>query len=140
MLSEHFSAAVALRYIYSDLAYREDEEVSAGSAFAADIAFYYTNYVILAQRECMLSFGLNASNIGTKISYDSGNTSQFFPTNLRLGASLLFPIDDYNTIGVSFDANKYMVPALPYTWPLLSLLRQYSVQPNERKGDSVDDE
>ncbi len=34
----------------------------AGSAFAADIAFYYTNYVILAQRECMLSFGLNASN------------------------------------------------------------------------------
>ena len=77
MLSEHFSAAVALRYIYSDLAYREDEEVSAGSAFAADIAFYYTNYVILAQRECMLSFGLNASNIGTKISYDSGNTSQF---------------------------------------------------------------
>ena len=63
MLSEHFSAAVALRYIYSDLAYREDEEVSAGSAFAADIAFYYTNYVILAQRECMLSFGLNASKI-----------------------------------------------------------------------------
>ena len=49
----------------------------------------------------MLSFGLNASNIGTKISYDSGNTSQFLPTNLRLGASLLFPIDDYNTIGVS---------------------------------------
>ena len=113
MLSEHFSAAVALRYIYSDLAYREDEEVSAGSAFAADIAFYYTNYVILAQRECMLSFGLNASNIGTKISYDSGNTSQFLPTNLRLGASLLFPIDDYNTIGVSFDANKYMVPTRP---------------------------
>ena len=113
MLSERFSAAVALRYIYSDLAYREDEEVSAGSAFAADIAFYYTNYVILAQRECMLSFGLNASNIGTKISYDSGNTSQFLPTNLRLGASLLFPIDDYNTIGVSFDANKYMVPTRP---------------------------
>ncbi len=61
----------------------------------------------------MLSFGLNASNIGTKISYDSGNTSQFLPTNLRLGASLLFPIDDYNTIGVSFDANKYMVPTRP---------------------------
>lgn len=113
MLSERFSAAVALRYIYSDLAYREDEDISAGSAFAADIAFYYTNYVILAQRECMLSFGLNASNIGTKISYDSGNTSQFLPTNLRLGASLLVPIDDYNRIGISFDANKYMVPTRP---------------------------
>ena len=113
MLSERFSAAVALRYIYSDLAYKKDEEVSPASAFAADIAFYYTNYIMLAQRECMLSFGLNASNIGTKISYDSGNTSQFLPTNLRLGASLLFPIDDYNTIGVSFDANKYMVPTRP---------------------------
>lgn len=113
MLSERFSAAVALRYIYSDLAYREDEEVSAGSAFAADLAFYYTNYVMLARRECMLSFGLNASNIGTKISYDHGNTAQFLPTNLRLGASLLFPIDDHNTIGLSVDANKYMVPTRP---------------------------
>ena len=113
MLSEHFSAAVALRYIYSDLAYREDEEVSAGSAFAADIAFYYTNYVILAQRECMLSFGLNASNIGTKISYDSGAHSQFLPTNFRLGGSLLAPIDDYNTIAFSLDLNKLMVPTRP---------------------------
>jgi hypothetical protein len=113
MLSEHFSAAVALRYIYSDLAYREDEEVSPGSAFAADIAFYYSNYLIIAQRECMLSFGLNASNIGTKISYDSGNTSLFLPTNLRIGASLLFPVDNYNTLSLSFDANKYMVPTRP---------------------------
>ena len=113
MLSEHFSAAVALRYIYSDLAYREDEEVSAGSAFAADIAFYYTNYVILAQRECMLSFGLNASNIGTKISYDSGAHSQFLPTNFRLGCSMLAPIEDYNTIAFSLDLNKLMVPTRP---------------------------
>ena len=113
MLSERFSAAVALRYIYSDLAYKEDEEVSAGSAFAADIAFYYSNYIMLAQRECMLSWGLNISNIGTKISYDSGNTAQFLPTNLRLGVSLLYPIDDYNTIGLNVDANKYLVPTRP---------------------------
>ncbi len=113
MLSEKFSAAVALRYIYSDLAYKQEEDVSPGSAFAADLSFYYSDYLILARRECMLSFGLNASNIGTKISYDSGNTSQFLPTNLRLGASLLFPVDDYNTIGFSIDLNKYMVPTRP---------------------------
>ncbi|WP_455584169.1 type IX secretion system outer membrane channel protein PorV [Bacteroides sp.] len=113
MLSERFSAAVALRYIYSDLAYKEDETVSPGSAFAADIAFYYTNYIMLAQRECMLSFGLNLSNIGTKISYDGGNSSQFLPTNFRLGASLLAPIDDYNTIAFSLDLNKLMVPTRP---------------------------
>ena len=85
MLSERFSAAVALRYIYSDLAYKQDEEVTPGSAFAADIAFYYNNYVVIAQRECLFSWGLNVSNIGTKISYDGGNSSQFLPTNLRLG-------------------------------------------------------
>lgn len=113
MLSENFSAAVAIRYIYSDLAYKQDEEVSPGSAFAADIAFYYMNYIILSQRECMLSFGLNASNIGTKISYDSGNSSQFLPTNLRLGASLLVPMDNYNTIAFNLDLNKYMVPTRP---------------------------
>ena len=113
MLSERFSAAVALRYIYSDLAYKQDEEVSPGSAFAADIAFYYTNYIMLAQRECMLSFGLNLSNIGTKISYDSGAHSQFLPTNFRLGGSLLAPIDDYNTIAFSLDLNKLMVPTRP---------------------------
>ena len=113
MLSERFSAAVALRYIYSDLAYKQDEEVTPGSAFAADIAFYYTNYVMLAQRECMLSWGLNLSNIGTKISYDGGNSSQFLPTNFRLGASLLAPIDDYNTIAFSLDLNKLMVPTRP---------------------------
>ena len=113
MLSERFSAAVALRYIYSDLAYKQDEEVSPGSAFAADIAFYYTNYIMLAQRECMLSFGLNLSNIGTKISYDGGNSSQFLPTNFRLGGSLLAPIDDFNTIAFSLDINKLMVPTRP---------------------------
>ncbi len=113
MLSERFSAAVALRYIYSDLAYKQDEEVSPGSAFAADIAFYYTNYIMIAQRECMLSFGLNLSNIGTKISYDGGNSSQFLPTNFRLGGSLLAPIDDFNTIAFSLDINKLMVPTRP---------------------------
>lgn len=113
MLSERFSAAVALRYIYSDLAYKQDEEVSPGSAFAADIAFYYTNYIMLAQREYMLSFGLNLSNIGTKISYDGGTSSQFLPTNFRLGGSLLAPIDDYNTIAFSLDINKLMVPTRP---------------------------
>lgn len=113
MLSETFSAAVALRFVYSDLAWREEEDITPGSAFAADLAFYYTNYVLLGQRECMFNFGMNASNIGSKISYDEGNTSEFLPTNLRLGASLMVPIDEYNTISFSADVNKLMVPTRP---------------------------
>lgn len=128
MLSETFSAAVALRYIYSDLAWKESEDVSAGSAFAADIALYYNKYVMLGQRECLFALGLNLSNIGSKISYDGGNTSQFLPTNFRLGASLMIPIDDYNTIAFGADLNKLMVPTRP-------TIEQYA----EQTGESVDD-
>ena len=113
MLSETFSAAIALRYIHSDLQYNYAEDMSPGSAFAADIALYYNNYIMMGNRECMLGLGLNASNIGTKISYDDGATNEFIPTNLRLGASLLVPIDEYNTISFSADINKLMVPTRP---------------------------
>ena len=113
MLSETFSAAIALRYIHSDLQYNYAEDMTPGSAFAADIAMYYNNYLFLGDRECLLGLGLNASNIGTKISYDDGATNEFIPTNLRLGASLLIPIDEYNTISFSADLNKLMVPTRP---------------------------
>ena len=113
MLSETFSAAVALRYIYSDLAYTADDETTPGSAFAADIALSHNGHLNIGNRECQLGWGINASNIGSKISYDEGNTSEFLPTNLRLGASLLVPIDEYNTISFSADVNKLMVPTRP---------------------------
>ena len=113
MLSETFSASVGMRYILSDLQYNYDDDITPGNAFAADIAFFYSNYVMLGRRECMLNFGLNASNIGSKISFDGGNTNQFIPTNLRLGTSLMIPVDEYNTVTISADVNKLMVPTKP---------------------------
>ena len=113
MLSETFSASVGLRYIVSDLNYNYDDDVTVGQAFAADISMFYSNYVFLGRRECMLNFGLNASNIGSKISYDGGQTNQFIPTNLRLGTSLMIPVDAYNTFAISADVNKLMVPTKP---------------------------
>lgn len=113
MLSERFSAAVALRFIYSDLAYNRDEGMEPGKAFGADIALFYTNYVILGQRECMINWGLNLSNIGSKISYDKGGSSEFLPTNFRTGVSLMLPIDNYNILSFSADVNKLMIPTRP---------------------------
>ena len=113
MLSETFSAAVGLRYIVSDLNYNFEEDTSKGQAFAADISMFYSNYVFLGRRECMINLGLNASNIGSKISYDGGQTNQFIPTNLRLGASVVIPVDAYNSFSISADANKLMVPTKP---------------------------
>ena len=130
MLSETFSASVGMRYILSDLQYNYDEDMTPGNAFAADIAFFYSNYVMLGRRECMLNFGLNASNIGSKISFDGGNTNQFIPTNLRLGTSLMIPVDEYNTFTISADINKLMVPTKPS-------YRQFL---NEEFGEDYDDD
>lgn len=113
MLSQTFSAAVGLRFIYSDLQYDYVDDVTPGKAFSADISMYYNNYVGIGRRDCMLGLGMNISNIGSKISYDGGQTNQFIPTNLRLGASLLIPIDDYNAFSINVDANKLLVPTKP---------------------------
>lgn len=112
MLSETFSAAVALRYMYSDLSGHYDDNVKAGSAFAADIAAYWNKYVMMGQRECQLAFGLNISNIGSKINY-GGDYSYFIPANLRFGGSLMIPINDYNRFSIMADINKVLVPARP---------------------------
>ena len=113
MLSEHFSMAAAVRWIYSDLTYDYTEDTTPGSAFAADLSFYYQNYLNLGERECQLGLGLNVSNIGSKISFGGSNDSEFIPTNLRLGASLMVPIDEYNRFSISADANKLLVPTYP---------------------------
>lgn len=113
-LSENFSMAVALRYIRSDLgADSRSDGQTAGNAFAADIASYLEKYVILGNSECLWSFGFNASNIGSKISFDGGETSRFLPAKLTVGTGLLYPIDDYNRIGAYLDISKYLVPNYP---------------------------
>ena len=112
-LSDVFSMAVALRYIRSDMGASSDADMVPDNAFAADIAGYLEKYVILGNSECLWSFGFNVSNIGTKVSYDGGNTNQFLPTMLKVGTGLLYPIDDYNQIGIYVDLSKYLVPTEP---------------------------
>lgn len=113
MLSETFSLGVAIRWIYSDLRYDYSEDSKPASAFAADIGMYYNNYIMLGNRECQLGLGLHASNIGSKISYYGDEESQFIPANLRLGASLMIPVNEWNRFSIAADANKLMVPTVP---------------------------
>lgn len=113
-LSETFSGGVVLRYIRTDYSSSSsDDDSSAGNAFAADVAGYNESYVMIGSSESLLGLGFNISNIGTKISMNGGNTSYFLPTNMRLGGSLTYPIDDYNSLAVSVDLNKLLVPSRP---------------------------
>lgn len=113
MLSEKFSIAAGVRWIYSDLTYNYDDTSSPGSAFAVDLAAYYQNYINIGQRECQLGLGLDISNVGSKINFGGDENSEFLPANLRVGASLMVPVDEYNRFSIAFDANKPLVPTMP---------------------------
>ena len=112
-LTEGFSLGVAMRYIRSDMGADVDYELTPGNAVAADLSGYGEKYIILGNSEGLWSGGFNISNMGNKISYDGGATSQFLPTNLRLGTGILMPLDEYNQIGIYLDLNKYLVPTKP---------------------------
>ncbi|MBQ2554149.1 MAG: type IX secretion system outer membrane channel protein PorV [Prevotella sp.] len=113
MLSEKFSLGAAVRWIYSDLTYDYTEDTSPGSAFAADLSMYFQDYVNIGDRECQLGLGMNISNIGSKITFGGDDNSEFIPTNLRLGASLMVPVNEYNRFTIAADANKLLVPTYP---------------------------
>ncbi len=114
MLSEKLSASATLRFIYSDLNnginLAGGTEMYPGAAVAADIAAYYRTPVTVQNTDGTLGLGINISNIGSKISYDQNQTSNFIPTNLRIGGSFDYPLDAYNKLSVSADLNKLLVP------------------------------
>ena len=88
-------------------------ESKAGKAFAADIAMYRNGYFMMGNRECSFAWGLNINNIGSKISYGGDDNSEFIPTNLRLGANMTVPFNEYNKLSIAADANKLLVPTYP---------------------------
>lgn len=113
MLSECFSMGVGMRFIFSDITYDYTAESKPGKAFAADISMYRLGYFLAGNRECSFGWGLNVSNIGSKISYGGDDNSEFIPTNLRLGMNITIPFNEYNKFSVAADVNKLLVPTYP---------------------------
>ncbi len=113
--SPKFSGAVSARFIYSNLTqgqFVEGVSTKPGTSVAADIGLFYTNELHINWLESSdIGFGFVITNIGSKISYSNDDLAKdFIPTNLRLGPSWLLGIDEYNTIKLSFDLNKLLVP------------------------------
>ncbi len=111
------SAAVAARFIYSNLTpgLNSTVETRPGISVAADIALYYHKELeISGLAGSSINFGVDISNIGTKISYSSTTVMKdFIPTNLRIGPSFTMDIDDYNRLSFALDLNKLLVPTPP---------------------------
>jgi hypothetical protein len=115
-LSQNFSSAVSLRYIYSNLTGGQEVgtlPTKAGNSVAGDISSFYTKEIQLGKRDFKWSTGINISNIGVKIAYTETIDRDFLPTNLRIGTSLSTDIDEYNTVSFEIDVNKLLVPTPP---------------------------
>jgi hypothetical protein len=116
LFSQHWSGGVALRFIYSNITggqYVGSTETKAGTSYAADASAYYTTALKLGSKTGNISAGINFSNIGSKMSYTSDEDPDFIPMNMRLGTSFTVDLDRYNSIGISFDINKLLVPTPP---------------------------
>lgn len=112
-LSERFSMAVAGRYIRSALKIPDAySDASAANTFAVDIAGYYQSEITAyGDFDGRFRAGFNIQNLGPKISYDDDEfSSNFLPANLKLGGGFDFIMDEYNTIGVTLEAGKLLVP------------------------------
>ena len=116
-LSEFLSVGASLRYIHSAIASGVSYVVGnvdyrPGNAVGSDLGMYYTKTKELDNgKKNTFSFAAVASNIGSKISYNSSR-KDFIPMNLGVGAAYTTEIDEYNKFTVALDLNKLLVPPL----------------------------
>jgi Type IX secretion system protein PorV len=119
LFGQHISGGLAFRYINSNLASGatvNGVDSKPGWSLAVDASVYYTNKIKISDKDANLSFGLDISNIGKKISYGDDLHKEFIPTNMRLGGALTLELDEYNSLTFAADLNKLLVPTQPIYW------------------------
>lgn len=115
-LSDRFSGSLTLKYINSNLAAGQQvgsEILEVGQSFAGDIGFSYRNDRIRTKSGKTNAFavGMAITNIGAKITYTQDTLRDFLPANFGLGLAYTFELDQYNTITLTGEANKLLVPS-----------------------------
>ncbi len=112
-LSPTFSMAVGGRFIRSNLKLPENGDVDsqAASTFAVDVAgFFRSKEIAYSSFSGRWRAGFNLSNLGGKINYDDGGQENFIPTNLRFGGGFDFIFDADNTLALTTEFSKLLVP------------------------------
>ncbi|WP_027138435.1 type IX secretion system outer membrane channel protein PorV [Gaetbulibacter saemankumensis] len=114
-LSDQFAMSVGMRYLRSDLRLDGvDGDATPANTFGVDISGYYQS-----EEEAYADFngrwrgGFAIQNIGPKFKYDQGGQDNFQPTNLRLGGGFDFILDNYNTVSLTAEVTKLLVPTPP---------------------------
>lgn len=115
-LSDNWSAGVAFRYIYSNLASgvkQDGATYKAGNAVAGDFSVsYFKDADYAGDRSGTWSFGATLTNLGTKISYSKDQDNKYFiPANLGIGGAYTYHLgEDKHRITLALDVNKLLVP------------------------------
>ena len=116
-LSQNLSLGISARFIHSNLSGNVGagggNEGRPGVSVGTDIGLYHRKEVDIAGRESIWSWGVNISNIGPKITYNSVDDLDYIPTNFRIGTALELPLDEMNRLTLALDLNKLMVPTPP---------------------------
>lgn len=112
-LSNSLSMGVAFRYIRFD--YKGlDDEVDVSNLLSVDIGMYHEQYINIGDHESLLSIAGNISNITAgKVKLTENGYESFIPTNLGIGASVLYPLADNSSFSLNLDLNKLLVPTPP---------------------------
>lgn len=117
LFGENLSAGILFRYIRSDIAggpgTLNNIPYNPGNSFAADLSLFYQKPMQVSDKDAEIAIGLNISNIGTKMAYSGTDEKEFIPTNMRFGGRFSINIDEYNSLGITLDLNKLMVPTPP---------------------------
>lgn len=115
LFGEYFSMALTARYIHSNLGSGTYNglDMDQANAFAVDLGVYSErSYINSRQFSKRFAWGINLTNIGTKLNYINAKES-FLPMNLRMGLGYGLNNDPNNRLTLLLDVTKLLVPSRP---------------------------
>ena len=117
-LSDKMSVGLNGKFAYSNLTGGltvAGVNTKAGVAGAADLSFtYYNDEAKIGGLNGVYTFATTINNIGNKIAYSELASRDFLPMNLKIGNSFLAQFDKYNSLVLSVDLQKLLVPTPAY--------------------------
>lgn len=116
-LAERHSIGINGKFAYSNLTgglVTAGTETKAAIAGIADISYAHRNDDInWFGVNGVYSLGVVIANVGNKVAYSANARRDFLPTSLRIGNAYTAKIDKYNSLTVSVDVSKLLVPTPP---------------------------
>ena len=129
-LSDNLSLGITGRFLLSDVKLQSfDSDTELASSIAVDISgFYQSNSFRLGSNDAIYRAGFNISNLGPKMKYSEIGEENFIPSNFRIGSGLEFIYDSNNSLTLTIEINKLLVPTpnVPVYGPDGSTIVSYS--------------